>query len=123
MEYETKKSSGSYFGRSSGLFNRLVTGLTGLALLASGCVDSINGVRIRAGDKPEYVKYNGDPLAPKKEEERDYKTPLIIGGVVIVAGAAAYGIYELVDDLRDDHRRRPSDNSGGGENGGGPGGQ
>lgn len=133
MDYEIKKSSGNYLGRNSGIFNRFVLGLTGLALLVNGCIGKINGVDITSNgnnEKPTYVGYNGEPLESpeqkedKKEEEKWYTNPWVIGGIVVGGAAIGTGTYFLVDELtkkkRDEEERFVF---GGGERDGGPGGQ
>ena len=139
MKYEIKKSSGNYsVGRNShsGIFKNIVSGITGLALLISniGCIDTINGIRVRADEKPIYVKYDGEVPKPKEENKEDkkdedkfYTSPWFWVGVGVtgatIGAGIAYGEKENWGKS-DRHRRSPGgSDSGGGENGGGPGGQ
>ena len=127
MNYETKKSSGNYLGINSGLKNKIVAGLTGLSLLVSGCVDSINGIRIRAQNDNGYKGEVINPLGKKKEKKDDNTNYFIVGGLILGGAAIGTGIYFLGEDQKwwgdHDNRRAPGSTFGGGENGGGPGGQ
>ncbi len=134
MGYEIKKSFGSYLGRSSGLYNKVVAGVSGLALLVSGCIDTVNGVRIRAEEKPKYNVEVVDPIAKKDKKEDGDRDYLLMGGCILlgaaVLGGIGTGVYFLGKDQEwwgDKDRRSPDlgtdPDSGGGENGGGPGGQ
>ncbi len=131
MEYKIKKSNENYLGRSSGLWNKVVMYGTGLALLAnsSGCVDSVNGFRIRADEEPVYVRYNGEIPKPKEDEKKEkewYENPYIVGGIAVGAVGVGVGTYFLVKELEGGKKTFPSPEEGlfgGGENGGGPGGQ
>ena len=124
--YRIKKEMNTYLGINSGILNRVVSGLTGLALLVntSGCVDSINGIKIRAEDKTKIEV--ADPFAKKGEKKKEDETDCLLVGGFIVAGVTALGIgsYFLYEELTEkDRKKQPSSPYGGGENGGGPGGQ
>ncbi len=129
MEYEIKKSSGNYLGRSSQLYNRVVSGLTGLALLlnTTGCVDSINGVKLRSDEEYKQVKGVSPDGTDKKDEDHFYTSPWFWLGVGATGAAVGAGVAigEHNDwGRKDRHRGLPGGStSGGGENGGGPGGQ
>ncbi len=132
MDYEIKKSSENYLERSSGLYNKVVAGVSGLALLVSGCIDTVNGVRIRAEEKTKFKVEIVDPFAEKEKKKENDTNYLLIGGIILGAGAVGTGVYFLGEDQGwwgGKDRRSPDldletdPGSGEGENGGGPGGQ
>lgn len=126
-----------YLSRKN-IFNKVVSSATGLAFLVSstltnsGCVDSINGYRIRAQNDDGYKGVAVDPLA-KKDEKKDetndedkwYQDPLIIGGIVVVGAGIGAGTYFLVKELEGGKKTYPGSTggSGGGEGPSGPGGK
>lgn len=114
MDYTIKKSH---------LKNKFVSGFTGLALLANsilpiGCVDSVNGVKLK---DPQPV---GVGAYEKKDEKKDNKELYILGGLALLVGAGvgSYFLYEELSKDKDDFQLTPV-TSGGGEGRSGPGGQ
>jgi len=139
MSYE--KYSNYSVGVNSGLNKKIISGLTGLSLLVSGCVDTINGVSIRGENNPLKIKDDGPRIVPpnyvgrsdvKKDNKNDKTVYWIVGGVLLGAGLGT-GAYFLNEEL---NRNRTDDyvpvfggsegngGTGGGGNGrSGPGGQ
>ena len=113
-----------------GIFNKVVSYATGLALIVqSGCVDTVNGVKIREKDKGAVVvPYNGErktePLAQNEEKKEDYNDLIIVGGVVLGVAALGAGSYLLYDHLTErDKKRESRQDYGGGQGPGDTGGQ
>lgn len=119
---------------SNNILKKTVSGLTGLTLLVStslsnsGCVDSINGYRIRAENNPDLKGASLDEVKNGKRkdcEDEWYTNPWIVGGIVATGVAVGFGIDYTVKELKDDGKHKTpfvSSGAGGGENGGGPGG-
>ncbi len=141
MEYKTKEN---IYQKQNSFFNRAVSGLTGLALLASttfstsGCVETINGVRIRADDtsRREKLPGTGNPFGDKDKKDDDSNIGVlgwikenpgktaIIAGSVIAIGYGSYELYKVFDKDKDDDLPLPLQTPpfGGGNGPGGPGG-